>query len=171
VPPTLDGDLAREALDANLPALAQWDPKEASRVRAFFERALPASQARLDTLDLPLDGAVFRALGLMLGAGIVVYGESAEAPLSVREQALNCLEFFHRESCGKCVPCRLGCEQLVEIARGRHDGPVRETIADLAEVMEVTSLCSLGRVASRPLTSLLDHFPAEAADLGRPTGP
>ena len=62
----------------------------------------------LDILDLPLDLDLLRAGRLMLGAAFVVYGERAD----MFEQALNCVEFFRNESCGKCVPCRLGTDKL-----------------------------------------------------------
>jgi NADH:ubiquinone oxidoreductase subunit F (NADH-binding) len=81
--------------------------------------------------------------------------------------AQNCLEFFEGESCGKCVPCRLGCQQLVQLTvhlrQGGGGSPeaVRQTVERLGQVMELTSICGLGRAAPNPLLSVLEHFPGE----------
>jgi NADH:ubiquinone oxidoreductase subunit F (NADH-binding) len=116
---------------------------------------------------LPLDLWLFRYLGLMLGAGMVVYAEGS--PMA--SQAINASEFFRNESCGKCVPCRLGTQQLVAlghvILEGRADPAAREVVADLARVMELTSICGLGGVAFKPLQSLLEHFPETGDAAGR----
>src|SRR5262249_40953753 len=55
----------------------------------------------IDVLDLPLDLNTMGAIGSMLGAAFVVYGDKRD----IVEQALNCVEFYRNESCGKCVPC------------------------------------------------------------------
>lgn len=62
----------------------------------------------LDILDLELELDLFRALSPthMLGAGLVVYAEGRD----MAEQAVNSLEFYRNESCGKCVPCRIGSQ-------------------------------------------------------------
>ena len=54
----------------------------------------------------------------MMGAGMVVYAEGRDMTAA----ALNCLEFFRNESCGKCVPCRIGSQKLVEIAEDLRSG-------------------------------------------------
>jgi NADH:ubiquinone oxidoreductase subunit F (NADH-binding) len=122
----------------------------------------------LSVLDMPLDVALFRTLELSLGAGIVVYGARPGERPSMLEHARNCLEFFAKESCGKCVPCRLGCQQLVHfVDRLQQPGgtPSRQaaaqTVRELAQVMEITSICGLGRAASTPFLTWLEHFPNE----------
>src|SRR5581483_3651781 len=72
---------------------------------------LPAGAKTLDILNLPLDFNTLGAMGAMLGAAFVVYGDRAD----MVEQALNCVQFFRNESCGKCVPCRLGSQKLVDL--------------------------------------------------------
>jgi NADH:ubiquinone oxidoreductase subunit F (NADH-binding) len=148
---------------ANVPPLRKRDPKAAARVQAFHDGPLARCGPALDIFDLPLDVQVFRALGLSLGAGIVVYGEGPGRSLSVLDQARNCLDFFHKESCGKCVPCRLGCEQLAHLAGEVHDRPgvVAPAVRELARVMEATSICGLGRAAANPLITVLDYFPPD----------
>ena len=79
--------------------------------------------------------------------------------------ALNCVEFFRNESCGKCVPCRLGSQQLVGIIGDMKAGTRRQEqldlIRDLAETMQLTSICGLGQVAANPITSVIKYFPEE----------
>jgi NADH:ubiquinone oxidoreductase subunit F (NADH-binding)/NADH:ubiquinone oxidoreductase subunit E len=159
LPRRLPADDLRKLAAASIPPLGKRDPKAAQRVKEFADGALARCGAELDVFDLPLDVQVFRALGLSLGAGIVVYGEGPGRPLSVLEQARNCIDFFHKESCGKCVPCRLGCEQLAHLA-GKAGQPATKTaVCELARVMEATSICGLGRAAANPLISVLDYFP------------
>jgi NADH:ubiquinone oxidoreductase subunit F (NADH-binding) len=160
---------------------ARINGKALQTLRERIRRAIPGSRARdrlqkfLDEnlgptvehffpFDLPLDGSFLRDMGFTLGAGIVVYGDTPGKPTPMIEHALNLLQFFERESCGKCVPCRIGCQKLVSLgyrARG-GDGPGRaavEQVADeLASLMEITSICSLGRSAANPLTTCLDYF-------------
>src|SRR6202043_3607255 len=77
----------------------------------FAKERLAAGAADYDILDLPLDLNVVGAMGGMLGAAFVVYGDRAD----MVDNALNCVEFYRNESCGKCVPCRMGSEKLVEM--------------------------------------------------------
>jgi NADH:ubiquinone oxidoreductase subunit F (NADH-binding) len=130
-------------------------------------RAKLGSAAYLDLLDVPLDLQAFRDLGLMLGAGLVVYGETAD----MVDQAVNATEFFRNESCGKCVPCRVGCQKLVEIGLNVRDGRYNDTtvtkaeemIGDLRTAMEMASICGLGMVGANPLGSVIRYFPADLA--------
>lgn len=127
-----------------------------------------------DLLDFELDIETSRKARLMLGAGIVVYGTSAD----LVEQARVCQEFYHRESCGKCVPCRLGSRKLFEYAeqleRGEWpaDGAASRSglLRELAGAMGQASICGLGKVAPNPLATLLKHFPAECEERLQRTG-
>src|SRR5207237_10131123 len=85
-------------------ARAMWPRK--------VQKLLPDSVQRVELLDLQMHINYFRVWDLMLGAGIVVYGEDAD----LVEQALACQRFYSSESCGKCVPCRIGSTKLTEIA-------------------------------------------------------
>jgi NADH:ubiquinone oxidoreductase subunit F (NADH-binding)/NADH:ubiquinone oxidoreductase subunit E len=129
----------------------------------FVKDRLPAGAHGLDLLDLPLDLNTVAAVGGMLGAAFVVYGDRAD----MVEQALNCLEFFRNESCGKCVPCRLGSQKLVDLATElRAANLPRQELAlvgDLGQALALTSICGLGQVAANPMTSVLKHFPEEVA--------
>jgi NADH:ubiquinone oxidoreductase subunit F (NADH-binding) len=126
-----------------------------------FENRLADGAASFDILDLTLDLGTLAALGGMLGAAFVVYGEQA----NIIEQALNCVEFFRNESCGKCVPCRIGSQKLVEILISLMDGKSSTTrlslIDPLADTLLQTSICGLGQVVPNPVTSVLKYFPQE----------
>lgn len=145
--------------------------------RRFVEANVPAGVTELDVREIPLDINVSRALGLMIGAGIVVYGTGAD----VLAEAMACSRFFRDESCGKCVPCRIGSHKITEIGHKLLAGDIpaegwpatREIATQLAQVMTATSICGLGQVASNPVLSVLRFFP-DAMDRGkavqRPSG-
>jgi len=111
-----------------------------------------------DQLDLALDFGTAAKAGTMLGSGaLVVVAEGSD----LLAAATNVLRFFRNESCGKCVPCRVGSTKAHEILRGvlddgvPLDGPRRGRILELEEVMRKTSICGLGQVALGPVVSVL----------------
>jgi NADH:ubiquinone oxidoreductase subunit F (NADH-binding)/NADH:ubiquinone oxidoreductase subunit E len=111
----------------------------------------------LDVLDLPLDIDLLRAGRLMLGAAFVVYGDRAD----MLDHALNCVQFYRNESCGKCVPCRVGSDKLVYLlSQTLENGDLldREVIGELAGAMQSASICGLGQVAANPITSVVRYF-------------
>jgi NADH:ubiquinone oxidoreductase subunit F (NADH-binding) len=127
----------------------------------FVQEKLPAGARTFDILDLTLDLGTLAAMGSMLGAAFVVYGDRVD----MVEQALNCVQFFRNESCGKCVPCRLGSQQLVDLIEQMRAGRLQREglglVLEVAEAMRLTSICGLGQVASNPITSVIKHFPEE----------
>jgi NADH:ubiquinone oxidoreductase subunit F (NADH-binding) len=78
------------------------------------------------------------------------------------ELALNVGRFFRNESCGKCVPCRVGSEKIVMLLEGILHG--RGSTADLALIeelsttMALTSICGLGQAAPNPILSVMKYF-------------
>ena len=116
-------------------------------------------------LDTPLDFKSLAAAGSMLGSGaLLVLDDQA----CVLDMALNAVRFFRNESCGKCVPCRVGSAKLVEvlgqIARGEGRAEHLEMIDDLSHALTLTSICGLGQVVPVPIRSVLTHFRAELDD-------
>jgi NAD-dependent dihydropyrimidine dehydrogenase PreA subunit len=75
------------------------------------------------------------------------------------------LTFLQDESCGKCVPCRLGIGRMLEIVTDITEGCGRaeqlELMAELGETMTETSLCALGKTAPNPVMSTLRYFRKE----------
>jgi formate dehydrogenase beta subunit len=108
-------------------------------------------------LDVELDFGTLQAAGSMLGSGaIVVMAEGTD----LLAAAVNVLRFFRDESCGKCVPCRVGSAKAHVILDGLLKGgggpaAVNGEVRDLAEVMRRTSICGLGQVALGPVMSVL----------------
>ncbi|RMG41914.1 MAG: nitroreductase family protein [Planctomycetota bacterium] len=137
--------------------------REGREVGAFLpggasSRFLPAS-----CLDVPLDPQAVRAAGSMLGtAAVIVLDETRD----VLAAATRVLEFFRNESCGKCVPCRIGTQRGVELltrSRGTAEAgglarPDRwhEVLCELGATLKQTSICGLGQVAFDPVLSALE---------------
>ena len=110
-----------------------------------------------DKLDVPLDFKPMTEAGSMLGAGAMVFMAEGTNLLAA---GTNVLRFFRNESCGKCVPCRVGSHKAHEImtgllARGGTSADVDGEVADLEEVARLTSICGLGQVAMAPLMSVV----------------
>jgi len=134
--------------------------------RPFVDKLVKASKLAADAktydvLDLPLGLNTVASMGGMLGAACVVVGDHA----NIVELALNCVQFYRNESCGKCVPCRMGSQKLVEIIQSllasRGSRKDLGLIGELADTMATTSICGLGQVASNPITSVIKHFPED----------
>jgi NADH-quinone oxidoreductase subunit F len=111
---------------------------------------------RPDQLDLPLTFEDARAAGATLGSGVVlVYDESSDLVAAV----LRIAEFFRDESCGQCVPCRVGTvrqeEALHRLAAGKANGNELEVLADLTAVMRDASICGLGQTAANAVESAM----------------
>jgi NADH:ubiquinone oxidoreductase subunit F (NADH-binding)/NADH:ubiquinone oxidoreductase subunit E len=116
-------------------------------------------------VDVPLDFDSLSKAGSMLGSGAML-ALSDEA--CMLDMALNAVRFFRNESCGKCVPCRVGSAKLVdvltEIARGHGRPEHLEMIDDLSHAMMQASICGLGQVVPMPIRSVLTHFRDEVDD-------
>jgi formate dehydrogenase len=69
------------------------------------------------------------------------------------------MRFFAHESCGKCTPCRVGTEKAVKLMEQPTWDARR--LEDLGHVMADASICGLGHVALKPLTSVRRHWPEE----------
>ena len=108
-----------------------------------------------EDLDVPLDFKPLADAGSMLGSGAVVVIDEETDLLAA---ATNVLRFFAAESCGKCVPCRVGSHKahviLTEALAGGADG-VDGRIDQLEETLRMTSICGLGQVALGPVMSVL----------------
>jgi NADH-quinone oxidoreductase subunit F len=110
-------------------------------------------------LDVALTFEGTRAIGATLGSGVVmVFGESVDLLDIVRRIA----EFFRDESCGQCVPCRVGTvrqEELLARLRARRplgsDAEEMALLKDLGQVMRDASICGLGQTASSAVESAI----------------
>jgi NADH:ubiquinone oxidoreductase subunit F (NADH-binding) len=148
------------------------DERKKKAWSAFAKRhGVPEDAGDFDLLEIELELDVFRSLSPTeaLGAGLVVYAEGRD----MAEQAVNALQFFRNESCGKCVPCRIGSQKLVTLGErlmeNRIDGArwsdaLKPAVDDLGRVMKMASICGLGRSVPMPLETVMRFF---AGDLQR----
>ncbi len=115
---------------------------------------LPASM-----VDIPLDFRTLAEAGSMLGSGAVVAVAEGTCMLDL---ALNVGRFFRQESCGKCVPCRVGSEKIVmlleNILAGNGSAADLDLIEELSDTMALTSICGLGQAAPNPILSVIKYF-------------
>ena len=111
-----------------------------------------------DRLETPLDFDALAEAGSMLGSGAAIFVGEGHSLLAA---GTNVAAFFRNESCGKCVPCRVGTEKALKILDGRErlDPAEEGLIRELDATLRRTSICGLGQVALAPLVSILDRFP------------
>jgi NADH:ubiquinone oxidoreductase subunit F (NADH-binding)/NADH:ubiquinone oxidoreductase subunit E len=122
---------------------------------------LPASM-----VDVRLDFKALADAGSMLGSGAIVVCDDTTCML---DMALNAVRFYRNESCGKCVPCRVGSQKMTDLlVRWTHGGlPEKQYRADLSlidelcQAMSLTSICGLGQIVPAPVQSVLKHFREE----------
>ena len=122
---------------------------------------LPASM-----VDVRLDFKALADAGSMLGSGAIVVCDDTTCML---DMALNAVRFYRNESCGKCVPCRVGSQKLTDMLVRWTQGRVPEAqyrsdlalLEELAQAMSQASICGLGQIAPAPIQSVLKHFRAE----------
>ncbi len=95
----------------------------------------------------------------MMGSGGMIVMDEDTCMVDVARYFIG---FLTDESCGKCVPCREGLRQmhkvLTDICEGRGKEGDLATLDDLSEVLEVASLCALGKSAPSPFRSTLQYF-------------
>lgn len=137
-------------------------PREGRQLKAFAPSGpssgyLPASMA-----EVHMDFKSLADAGSMLGSGALVVCDDSVCML---DMALNSTRFFRNESCGKCVPCRVGSQKLVDIltawTRGQGTLSDVELIEQLSQALMLTSICGLGQVVPAPVASVLKYFPEE----------
>ncbi len=112
--------------------------------------------------DLPVDFEALTEAGAMMGSGgMVVMDESA----CMVDVAKYFLTFLQDESCGKCVPCRLGIDRMLEIVTDITTGKGTEEqlalLEELGETIALASLCGLGKSAPNPVLTTLHYFRSE----------
>ena len=110
-------------------------------------------------LDTPMDYESLRALGSIMGSGGLIIMDERSCMVDV---ARFFMDFCADESCGKCVPCRVGTVQmhhlLDKITRGSATMADVETLQELCVMVKETSLCGLGQSAPNPVLSTIRYF-------------
>lgn len=110
-------------------------------------------------LNVPLDYESLNELGAIMGSGGLIVMDEDTCMVDV---AKFFLEFIQDESCGKCVPCRVGTKRMLEILeriteKKGQEGDI-ELLIELGEQIRDTSLCGLGQTAPNPVLSTIRHF-------------
>lgn len=110
-------------------------------------------------LDMPVDFDSLKAAGSIMGSGgLVVMDEDT----CMVDLARYFLDFTQRESCGQCIPCRLGTKQLFDILNDITSGKGKEGDIDLlleiSEAVSAGSLCALGKTAPNPVLTTIRYF-------------
>ena len=131
----------------------------AANLRTVLLGGAAGSFVTPDDLDLRLTFEDAREVGTTLGSGVVLaIDESAD----LRRLLMVIAAFFRDESCGQCVPCRVGTvrqeEALARLASGRTRGSVDDELALIAEIgqaMRDASICGLGQTASSAIESAI----------------
>jgi len=110
-------------------------------------------------MDTPIDYNSLLGAGAMMGSGGLVVMDQRTCMVEV---ARYFQEFIQKESCGKCVPCRLGTKQMLDILTDITIGKGRENdlelLTDIAEAVKMGSLCGLGQSAPNPILTTLRFF-------------
>ena len=129
------------------------------RVQAVLLGGAAGAFATPDELDAPLTFAGMRAIKATLGSGVImVFDETVD----LEAMLVRIAAFFRDESCGQCVPCRVGTVRQQELlarlaARRLHGSPdeERSLLAEIGQVMRDASICGLGQTASSAVESAL----------------
>ena len=110
-------------------------------------------------LDMPVDYDSLMQVGSIMGSGGMIVMDETSCMVDV---AKFFMEFCMSESCGKCVPCRVGTRQIYDILckiTGNRSTPEDlTTLEDLCDLMKNTSLCGLGQSAPNPVLTTLKYF-------------
>jgi NADH-quinone oxidoreductase subunit F len=110
-------------------------------------------------MDLPVDYESLTKLGSIMGSGGMVVMDEATCMVDIARFFLN---FTQNESCGKCVPCRLGTRQMLEILTRITEGKGCEqdidTLLAIASTVKECSLCGLGQTSPNPVLTTINYF-------------
>jgi len=110
-------------------------------------------------LDVEVDYEKVKEVGAMMGSGgMIVLDED----ICMVDMARFFMDFIQDESCGQCVPCKIGTRRMLEIleriTRGKGEQDDINKLEKLAKVVKETSLCGLGKTAPNPVISTLRYF-------------
>ncbi|MEN8190606.1 MAG: NADH-quinone oxidoreductase subunit NuoF [Thermodesulfobacteriota bacterium] len=110
-------------------------------------------------IDMKVDYDNLLEIGSMMGSGGMVVLDETDCMVNISKFFL---EFTQSESCGKCVPCRIGTKRMLEILTRITEGKGRkgdiELLIDLGNDVKETSLCGLGMSAPNPVLSTIRYF-------------
>ena len=115
-----------------------------------------------ENLNLPIDYDTLAKAGSIMGSGGMIVMDEDTCMVDVARYFLN---FTQEESCGKCVPCRVGTKQMVDIltriTEGKGEEGDIEKLKTIAKTVKAGSLCGLGQTAPNPVLTTLQYFEKE----------
>ncbi|MGD2080843.1 MAG: NADH-quinone oxidoreductase subunit NuoF [Nitrospirota bacterium] len=115
-----------------------------------------------DLVDISVDYESLAKVGSIVGSGGMIVLDEDDCMVNVAKYFL---QFTQSESCGKCVPCRVGTKRLLEIMDRMTKGKGKETDIDLLQRLgdhvKSSSLCGLGQTAPNPILSTIKYFREE----------
>jgi NADH:ubiquinone oxidoreductase subunit F (NADH-binding)/(2Fe-2S) ferredoxin len=118
-----------------------------------------------EKLDLPVDYDTLAKAGSIMGSGGMIAMDEDTCMVDVSRYFLH---FTQEESCGKCVPCRIGTKQLVDIlnniTEGKGEDGDLEKMENLSKTIKAGSLCGLGQTAPNPVLTTIQYFRKEYED-------
>jgi NADH-quinone oxidoreductase subunit F len=131
-------------------------------LKAILLGGAAGSFVTADDLDLRLTFEDSKAAGVTLGSGVVmVFDEDVD----LTDIVLRIAAFFRDESCGQCVPCRVGTvrqeEALARVIKGRANGSLTDELAligEIGQVMRDASICGLGQLAANAVDSAIHRL-------------
>jgi len=110
-------------------------------------------------LDTPIDYESIKEAGAIMGSGGMIVMDNTTCMVDI---ARYFLDFCQKESCGKCVPCRLGTKRMLEMVtrftKGKAQEGDIEKLYNLAVSVRDTALCGLGQTAPNPVLSTIQYF-------------
>ncbi len=117
-------------------------------------------------LDMPVDYESLAKVGSIMGSGGMIIMDETSSMVDV---ARFFMEFCKSESCGKCVPCRVGTAEMLDLLQKIIDGKGSQAdlklLEELCDMVRSTSLCGLGMTAPNPTLSTLRYFKEEYTSL------
>ena len=119
----------------------------------------------VEMLDTPVDYETLAQIGSIMGSGGMVVLDEDNCMVDV---ARYFVEFTHSESCGKCVPCRVGLNKALRIlnaiTKGNGTAEHLPLLDELGRMIRECSLCGLGQSAPNPVLTTIRHFREEYED-------
>ena len=113
-------------------------------------------------LDTPIDYESLTRTGAIMGSGGMIVMDDHNCMVDMAKFFLN---FTVAESCGKCVPCRIGLKRMLEVLERITAGTGRETdiksLQEMGGTIKDTALCALGNTAPNPVLTTIRYFPEE----------
>lgn len=137
-------------------------PSDGKKIKAVQTGGPSGGCLPQNLFDLPVDFEALTEAGSMMGSGSMVVMDEATCMV---DMAKYFLKFLIDESCGKCVPCRIGLSRMQEIINDITEGKGTQDklnlLKETAETVSLASLCALGKTAPNPVLSTIKYFYSE----------